>query len=301
MSALRHARPTPSRPFATPDAAHPHPATGEGWAATLELAFERRAHASVLAHVRHRGPLTVQRPLYPEGPETCHAIVVHPPGGVAGGDTLDLDIELREHAHAVLTMPGAAKFYPAHGRRARQHVALRVHDGAIVEWLPPETIVFDGADARTSLEIELGEGASVLGWDIVALGRRARGEAFGRGRWRQRLAIRRAGRLIVDDTLDLAGGDPWLGSGLGLAGASVCGTLFAAGLGLDAVVVTACRDAVASEAARIGVTMPLPGLLMARCLADEAEAVRHAFIALWTRLRPALTGREARPLRLWAT
>ena len=119
MSALRHARPTPSRPFATPDAAHPHPATGEGWAATLELAFERRAHASVLVHVRHRGPLTVQRPLYPEGPETCHAIVVHPPGGVAGGDTLDLDIELREHAHAVLTMPGAAKFYPAHGRSRR--------------------------------------------------------------------------------------------------------------------------------------------------------------------------------------
>ena len=297
MSALGVALPASTPAFVAPS----FPATGEGWAATLELAFERRAHATVLAHVRHRGPLTVQRPLYPEGPDTCHAVVVHPPGGVAGGDTLDLEVDVRERAHAVITMPGAAKFYPSHGRRARQLVALRVGEGAIVEWLPPETIVFDGADARSTLAIDVADGGAALGWDVVAFGRRARGETFTHGRWRQRLAIRRAGRLVVDDTLDVAGGDRWLASGLGLAGATVCGTLFAAGRGLDAAVVAACREAVASATPRIGVTMPLPGLLTARCLADEAEDVRAAFIALWTALRPSLAGCDARPLRLWAT
>jgi urease accessory protein len=161
--------------------------------------------------------------------------------------------------------------------------------------------VFDGADAEAILDIDIAEGGSALGWDVVALGRRARGEAFRHGRWRARLAIRRDGRLLVDDTLDLAGGDRWLTSPLGMAGSTVYGTLFAAGQGLTAGIVDECRDAVACATPRIGVTMPRPGLLMARCLADEAETVRHAFIALWTRLRPALSGRDAKPLRLWAT
>ncbi|CAG0951382.1 Urease accessory protein UreD [Burkholderiales bacterium] len=283
------------------DAPPPPGLAGHGWAARLELAFERRMHGCVLAHVRHEGPLTVQRALHPEGRDVCHVVVVHPPGGVAGGDTLDVDVDVRAGAHAVLTMPGAAKFHRSDGRTSRQAVRIRAGAGAIVEWLPPETIVFDGAIASAVLEIDLADEATAIGWDVLALGRRARGEAFRDGRWRQRLAIRRAGRLLAEDTLDLAGGDAWMRSRAGLAGAPVCATLFAAGRAVDAAVVAGCREANRATRAAIGVTMPLPGLVMARCLASGVEEARDAFVAMWSRLRPALAGLDARPLRLWAT
>ena len=300
-------------------------ATG-GWAARLELRFERRPHGCVLAEVRHEGPLTVQRALHPEGPDACHAVIVHPPGGVASGDSLDVDVAVEPRAHAVLTMPGAAKFYRCDAIPSRQSVRLRVAAGAIVEWLPPETIVFDGARATAELDVDVSAGSCAIGWDVVALGRRARGEAFTAGRWRQRLSIRREGRLLAEDVLDLAGGDAWLVARPGLGGACVVGTMFAVGSGVGPAVVDACRDAVesldggahaATQRGRppgpggivgarsrrpsIGITMPAPGLAIARCLADEAEDVRRAFVAAWTRLRPALAGLDARPLRIWTT
>jgi len=274
--------------------------TGEGWAARLDLAFERRAQGSVLAHVRHDGPLTVQRALYPEGPDACHAVVVHPPGGLAAGDTLDIDVDVRAQAHAVLTMPGAAKFYRCAAGTSRQRVALRVAAGAIVEWLPPETIVFDGAHASAMLDLDLADDGVAIGWDIVALGRRARGEAFAQGRWRQRLSIRRGGVPLVDDALDVRGDDKWLRSRVGLRGHSVVATMFAVGSAVDDALLASCRDA-AGDSSRIGLTIPLRGLMMIRCLADEAEQAREMFIAIWKRVRPALAGLDPRPLRLWAT
>ena len=277
------------------------PAIDAGWAARLALGFERRAHATVLAHVRHQGPLTVQRALYPEGRDTCHVVVVHPPGGVAGGDSLDIAVEVGDGAHAVLTMPGAAKFYRCEpARPSRQSISIRAGTGAVVEWLPPETIVFDGACARSSLEVDVAVDGCAIGWDIVALGRRARGETFARGRWRQRLAIRRDGFALLDDVLDLAGGDRWLRSRAGLGGASVVATLIAVGRRVDAALVAACRDAT-QAATRVGITMPVAGLLVARCLADEAEDARGLLGAIWRRVRPAVAGIEAQPLRLWAT
>jgi urease accessory protein len=255
---------------------------------------------TVLAHVRHEGPLTVQRPLHPEGPSACHAVIVHPPGGVAAGDTLDIDVDVRANAHAVLTMPGAAKFYRCASAPSRQRVALRVAPGAVVEWLPPETIVFDGAKARATLELDLADDAPAIVWDVVALGRRARNETYAQGRWRQRLAIRRGGTALVDDVLDLRGDDPWLHSRVGLGGHCVVATMVAAGAGVDRGLLDACRDAV-GDSPRVGLTMPVRGLMAVRCLADEAEQARATFTAIWSRLRHALTGLDPRPLRLWAT
>jgi urease accessory protein len=197
-------------------------------------------------------------------------------------------------------MPGAAKFYRCAAGASRQQVAIRVAAGAIVEWLPPETIVFDGARASAALDLDLAEDAVAIGWDIVALGRRARGEAFAQGRWRQRLSIRRAGVPLVDDALDLHGDDKWLRSRVGLCGNSVVATMFASGGAVDEALLSSCRDA-AGDSPRIGLTMPLRGLMMIRCLADEAEPAREMLIAIWKRLRPALAGLDPRPLRLWAT
>ena len=125
------------------------------WRASLALGFERRGGRTVLADRRHDGPLVVQKAMHPEGPEVCHAIVVHPPAGIVGGDELLIDVAVREGAHALLTTPGAGKWYRTSGPWASQHVRIDVAAGGIAEWLPQETIVYDGARARITWEAQL--------------------------------------------------------------------------------------------------------------------------------------------------
>src|SRR5260221_1887542 len=102
------------------------PACASGWQAMLDLRFGHRAgQGSVLSHARHSGPLRVQKPLHPEGPGICHAVLLHPPGGVAGGDQLQIDVTVEPGAHALLTTPGATRWYKSQGRPAAQRVRLR--------------------------------------------------------------------------------------------------------------------------------------------------------------------------------
>jgi urease accessory protein len=149
------------------------------WKAELSLGFERMDGRTVLARRRHDGPLVVQKALYPEGGDVCHAIVVHPPAGVAGGDELVLDVQTGKAAFAQLTTPGAGKWYRSAGPWASQKLAFDV-EGAL-EWLPLETIVYDGALADLSTEVRLAGDARYLGWEILCLGRTGAGERFTRG------------------------------------------------------------------------------------------------------------------------
>jgi urease accessory protein len=153
----------------------------QGWHAELALGFERRGNRTVLATRRHDGPLVVQKPFHPEGPAVCHAIVVHPPAGIAGGDTLSLHASVGERGHALLTTPGAGKWYRSTGAGAEQRVAFDVRSGATLEWLPQESIVYDRAVASLATEVRLDATATFLGWEIVCLGRVASGERFTRG------------------------------------------------------------------------------------------------------------------------
>ena len=153
------------------------PACASGWQAMLDLRFGHRAgQGSVLSHARHSGPLRVQKPLHPEGPGICHAVLLHPPGGVAGGDQLQIDVTVEPGAHALLTTPGATRWYKSQGRPAAQRVRLRVEEGAILEWLPQENMLFAGADATMALDLDLAPGARAIGWDAVVLGRYGAGE-----------------------------------------------------------------------------------------------------------------------------
>src|SRR5262249_52335552 len=149
---------------------------------------------TVLAERRHDGPLVVQKPLYPEGPDVCHAIVVHPPGGIAGGDQLSLRAAIDNGSHALLTTPGAGKWYRSAGPMAQQSLAFDVR--GTLEWLPRETIVFDGALAELDTRIELAEGARFIGWEVVCLGRRGSGERFRRGRLKLSTHIGREARTV---------------------------------------------------------------------------------------------------------
>src|SRR5918999_1113230 len=141
------------------------------WKAYLALQFQKNHSRTVLSENRSDGPLVVQKALYPDGPERCHAIVVHPPGGIAGGDELQLSV--KSEGNALLTTPGAAKWYRSAGSWAKQTLQFDV-EGSL-EWLPRETIVFDGALAQFETIIQLGPQASYVGWEIVCLGRFKRG------------------------------------------------------------------------------------------------------------------------------
>ena len=206
-----------------------------GWDARLNLAFASRAGQTRLVRRQHQGPLLVQKILYPEGKDIAHGLIIHPPGGVAGGDRLTLNVEMANHSHALLTMPGAAKWYKAAGKQAHQTVRLKVADEATLEWLPQENIVFDGADIDLQTEITLSETAVYAGWDIVCLGRQASSEAWQTGRLRQCLSIKRSSRLIWHESALFTPDSPVINSVAGLRGQPVYGS-FVVAAGLAATV-----------------------------------------------------------------
>lgn len=281
---------------------HAHePVVATGWQAALDLRFARRGEATVLAQRRHRGPLRVQKALHPEGAQVCHAIVLHPPAGIAGGDELHIGATVEDGAHALLTTPGAGKWYRSAGAWARQTLEFEVGAGGALEWLPQETIVFDGALGRMESRVRLGAEAHFLGWEVLCLGRRAANERFAHGELRLAAHIAQEQALLWTEQGSIAGGSPLLESPVGLAGFSVCGTLLAAGREVETALVAACREiGVAEPGAQSGVTA-LPRLLVARYLGHSSESARAWFVALWRVLRPALIGREAQPLRIWNT
>lgn len=271
------------------------PITAAGWRAELALGFERRGERTVLAQRRHEGPLVVQKPLYPEGGAVCHAIVVHPPGGIAGGDELRLEVAAGENAAALLTTPGASKWYRSAGPLAKQSLSFDVR-GAL-EWLPQEAIVFDGALADLSTEIRLAGEASCIAWEVLCLGRTGSGERFQRGACRLSTEVRRDGKLLWLERGRIEGGGALLESAAGFGGRTVLGTMLAAAPGLTTAIVNQCRK-VAPEP--VAITL-LPGVLVARYLGDSSEEAKHSFGRIWAVLRPALLAREAVEPRIWRT
>lgn len=267
------------------------------WKARLSLEFSLENQKTKLVRKIHDGPLVVQKPLYPEGAAVCHAIVVHPPGGIAGGDELELSARVDGGGAALLTTPGATKWYRSAGAWARQRVRLGVQ--GLLEWLPQETIVFDGALAQAELDADLGADARLIGWDIVCLGRTGSGERLTRGCYRSALRLRREGRPLWLERARIDGGSRLLASPAGLAGEPVFGTLFCAAPNLDRELLDAARK-IEAEQGRGAATM-LPGVLLARYLGRSGEAARQYFTELWRVLRPAVAGREAAEPRIWRT
>jgi urease accessory protein len=278
----------------------PVPPPRHGWSAGLRLEYALRDERCYLSHKSHQGPLAVQKSLYPEGPAVCHTLIVHPPGGIAGGDALHVGIEVQAGSHALITMPGAAKWYRSNGAWATQRLKFNVAAGAVLEWLPPETIIYNGAIARLEAEIELEQGGRYLGWELMCLGRGAAGEKFTRGTVRQRTDVSAAGDLAWSERSGFDGSSPLLASPVGLAGASVSGVLIAAGRTFEAGQIAQLRAVVVEPTARCGLS-GMPNLLVARYLGDSCEQAKRYFVALWRVLRPLMAGRDAVAPRIWNT
>lgn len=269
---------------------------GKSWQARLELGFRQAGNRTVLARRRHVGPLVVQRPFYPEGP-ICHVYLVHPPGGIVGGDRLELQVDVEPGAHALLTTPAATRFYRAGPHpRATLTQSLTVRDGAL-EWLPQETIVFEGARARSTTQVELAGEARFLGWEIACLGRPANGEGFAQGELAQDFLLYRDGEPLLLDRLRLGGESAALAASWGLAGNQAMGTLLM--YPARAVELAPLRQ-LARGGARHALSI-VDEVLVCRALAAQAESLRQLFTALWLGLRESLLGRAAVAPRIWAT
>lgn len=184
------------------------------WHARLTLDYRMEAGRCV-ARFEHDGPLRILQSLYPEGDGICHNVVVHPPGGLVGGDTLEIDVRVRAGAHGLITTPGATRFYRSEGELALQTTRLRLDAGARMEWLPLEAICYSGCQAENRLKIELGAGSELIGWDVTALGLPESGQPFDRGvllqhlelpnHWLERGRIDSADSRLMNGPLGLAG------------------------------------------------------------------------------------------------
>jgi urease accessory protein len=292
--------------------------TAPGWQAELRLRFNGDIpHFSVtngnastgnrtrLVERHHKGPLVVQRPFYPEG-DPCHVYLVHPPGGVVGGDELRIDLQVDAGAHALITTPAATKFYRCEGRVSSQTQELRAA-GATLEWLPQENIFFRGADARTATRVQVDANSRFIGWEINCFGLPARGEPFDAGALRLDLELWRAqgaasipishSNPVFLDRFRLTGQSLSRGAPWGLGGQEAVGTLLATPA--SRAHVDAIRDLVAGE--KYAAVSLVDGVLVLRSLAPQAEAVRKLFISAWQRLRPGIVGREAVLPRIWNT
>jgi urease accessory protein len=270
-----------------------------GWQARLRLSFEMRQGRTVLAGCSHVGPMRVQKALYHEGPQVCQAILVHPPGGVVGGDRLAIEAALGGGAHALVTTPGAGKWYRSAGPRAVQSVDVALGANAALEWLPQEAIVFDGAQAAINSRFVLADSARFIGWEIVCLGRTASGERYQSGMLRQSIEVVVGGRRRFAEYACVEGGSHALAARAGYQGYPVSGLMVAAGPDVRREVLARLR-AVDPSAGAIGAVTTLPRVTLARCLAHSAEAAREYFFRLWSVLRPELCEREAQPPRIWS-
>ncbi|MCP5308255.1 MAG: urease accessory protein UreD [Zoogloeaceae bacterium] len=269
------------------------------WRARLQLGFERRGERTVLAERSHIGPLRLQKALYPEGERICHGIVLHPPAGIAGGDELSIDVTVGAGAHALLTTPGAGKWYRSAGAEGRLRQCIEIAPGALCEWVPQESIVFDCALGRLETRVELQGDAAFVGMEMVRFGRSASGERFTAGDFRSAIRISRDGRPVWLERSRIDGGGRLLEAGVGLAGWPVSGTLIVATPVVEDEVLEAWRGVAPIEGD--GAVTRLPGVLLARFRGSSCEAGREWFVKLWSAIRPRVAGVPVTVPRIWNT
>lgn len=267
--------------------------TATGWLGRLQLEFERRDNRTVMSRCQHSGPLTVQRAFYPEA-DYPHIYLLHPPGGVVGGDRLELAVTLGPDSHALLTMPGATKFYRSGGQLAQLTQHFHLAEGSTLEWLPQGNIFFPACQVAIKSEFTLCAGARLLGFETLCLGRPANAERFHSGTLNSLLRINLPDSPGLFERLRIADGQL-----ANLGEWPITATFFASPANDELLnQVRQWLDASGSPAA--GATL-LDHLLLVRLLDDDNQRLQRILHQLWILLRPAMVGREAVLPRIWAT
>ena len=268
-----------------------------GWIAELELRFSKSKSKTFLSTRKHIGPLTIQRPFYPEG-DLCHLYLLHPPGGIVGGDQLSIEVNTDSNSSALLTTPGATKVY-----RTSDHKHSTINQNFIVaedssfEWLPMETIVFPGANSQFSSKLLLSGNARIAAWEVYCLGRPAINESFDFGSLNFSLELWRDGMPILLDKLMIDKTE--LESVVGLRGFPVFGTFIISKTNKK-VLETVRTMMIETESCVTGVTQ-IEDIIIVRSLAKKTYLMQDLFKKIWQTVRPLVFNREATIPRIWAT
>ena len=282
-------------------AADPAATAGSGiWHGRASLHFSRGGDGLTRHQGSARSPLKIQRGFH-RADGRVELPLLHTAGGLVGGDRLSVEVRLEPLSRALLTSVAAQKVYGSIGRSrlrpegawAFQELTFQLEEGADLEWLPQELVMYADGLYEQRTQVSLAPGAGWLGAELVRLGRTAAGESLGAGRWRSLLEIRRrdptGDRWELVDRLELGGRA--LVEAHGLAGEPVFGSLvWAAPRALAgaelAELVKACR----ADRAGLEGSMacgPLEQGLVARYRGPSSTAARSWFTRLWARIRAA--------------
>ncbi|MFK8021543.1 MAG: urease accessory protein UreD [Pseudomonadales bacterium] len=280
------------------------------WPASLALTINGSDRGTVLKKSKHIGPLYVQKAFYPEGPDCAHIYLLHPPGGVVSGDTLEISAAMNNGAAALFTTPGAMRLYRARvdpnksmSLPQRVNNILTIDESSLAEWLPGETIVFNGANIELSTAVQLDESSLFCGWEIICLGLPSSNQPFKAGRFTQTFSITLAGVPKLVDRLQFSAESEYLKSNCGLQAKHVYGSLIAGPFAKSCdEQVNALREMIELQGleAECSVTT-INEFVLLRYLGDLSDQARDVFIKAWTLLRPALCGRSAVEPRIWTT
>ncbi|KIU54555.1 urease accessory protein UreD [Pseudomonas putida] len=270
----------------------PAPVDPAGWNAELNLRFVAGQGRTRIGARQHFGPLLVQRPFYPEG-APCHVYVLHPPGGVVGGDRLALNLHLEPGSHALLTMPGATKFYRSAGPTSVLRQRFHLAEGSTLEWLPQDSICFPGARVSLHSHFSLAPGARLLAWETLCLGRPVMGEAFSHGAVDSRLQVDMPDDPGLHERLRLQGGHLHK-----LGGHPLLATFCAAPA--NEQLLEQVRELIHPLPVPAGATL-LGQLLVVRLLDHDNQRLQSTLQRLWRALRPTVVGLPPCPPRIWAT
>ena len=273
------------------------------WHAKLALNYAQQADKTSV-HFTHDGPLRILKSLYPEGPSICHNVLVHPPGGLVGGDVLDIQVQVAQGAHALVTTPGATRFYKSNGKQALQRTRLKLDAGARLEWLPLEAIAYNACDGLNQLEFDLAEGAQLLTWDVTALGLPLAAQPYEVGVFEQH--IEWPGRFLERGVVN-AEDDLLLNGDLGLAGQRCLASLiFASGTPMARAqretLLEATHELLGAAPAGVwsGVTSPNENMLVLRGASPVVEPVMMLWKNVWMHWRKELWGLQGSTPRIWS-
>ena len=273
------------------------------WHARLQLDYLFEQQRSVARHT-HSGPLRILQSLYPEGDAVCHNVLVHPPGGLVGGDRLDLEVSVGPGAHGLITTPGATRFYRSAGELALQNTHLRVASGGRLEWLPAEALCYNDCRAENHIVFDLAPGAELIGWDVTALGLPNANQPFNSGQIVQHLEM--PGTWLERGRIDAAD-QRLMTSPLGLNGHKCLASMFfLAGTPLERhrrqQALDLVREIIEASALKdtVGATSPNPQVVVVRALAPLVEPAMQVMQQVWKAWRAHFWRLPAVKPRIWA-